>query len=133
MALIVGIGSGLFLLVLMWFISVLACIISSRLRTPLNYLGVGLLSFSTILTAILFMLPREVAKSTMELPLPASSTSEWTITDYDWNSYVILPTFLGLCLISFGLSTGLLANFYLCQEAHTQSSLTNTRKIYVSN
>ena len=37
-------------------------------------------------------------------------------TDYDWTAFVVLPTYLAVSLATFGLSTGLMANYYLFRE-----------------
>lgn len=63
-----------------------------------------------LISAIFFALPR---RSSSGLSPNGRSLMNG---DYDWTAYVVLPTYLAICLITFGLSIGLVANFYLLNQ-----------------
>ncbi|KAH9408620.1 hypothetical protein TYRP_010887 [Tyrophagus putrescentiae] len=98
MALILGIGIGLFVLIL------------------LCYVGPGFIALTALITGILFAIPRRK-------PFPVSSITSGAVgekspmaSEYDWSAYFVLPMYLVLSLVTFSLSSVLLVNFYLFQE-----------------
>lgn len=55
---VLGIGIGLFLIILIWILSLFVCVVFSRATGLLSYLGIVMILFAALFTIILLVLPR---------------------------------------------------------------------------
>lgn len=87
MAVVFGVGVGLFVLGVIWGLSILMCVVLSRSTGNLQMGGIGVIILAGIITIILVLFPKEPLE-----PLP----SEVKITDNTFISRVLMLTLLGL-------------------------------------
>lgn len=56
---VLGVGIGLFLIILVWAISLFLCIVFSRATGAISNIGIAVILFAILFTVILLVLPRE--------------------------------------------------------------------------
>ncbi|XP_045203566.1 transmembrane protein 218-like [Mercenaria mercenaria] len=56
---VLGVGIGLFLIILVWALSLFLCIVFSRAVGAISNIGIVMILFATLFTVILLVLPRE--------------------------------------------------------------------------
>ena len=73
---VLGVGVGLFLIILIWALAVAGLTFLTRLKTGPS---VGILSAAILLTIILLVIPRKVSVVSTHYPHPA-----WSLVVYHW-------------------------------------------------
>ena len=86
-----AIGPGIIILAVLWVIAIILCVVLSRVDGPVSYVGIIAILAATIVTLILWFLPRGPA------PL-----YEYIIYDYTYIPRVALISICGI-LLFFGL------------------------------
>uniref|UniRef100_T1JUD9 Transmembrane protein 218 n=1 Tax=Tetranychus urticae TaxID=32264 RepID=T1JUD9_TETUR len=80
---ILGIGSGLFLLCLLWSISIFVWLLTGRAKAPYTSLGPLILLVSTCITTFLLLIPRSpVDEKLVDYPENGKSFFLTQITDW---------------------------------------------------
>ncbi|KAJ8315944.1 hypothetical protein KUTeg_005958 [Tegillarca granosa] len=96
MALVLGVGIGIFVLTFFWALAVVSCIAFSRAQGGLSYAGFGIVALVSLLTVVLLVLPRE----------PETPSLEEVIKVYD---YSIIYRYLLISGCALFLLIGLIA------------------------
>ena len=94
MALIIGVGPGLFALLFIWTVCLLACLVLSRADGGIAYAGIGSVLLAGLITVIFVVLPQE----------PKVPTVEESVIIYD---YAIIYRYLMIAGLALFLLIGL--------------------------
>ncbi|OTF69650.1 hypothetical protein BLA29_009765 [Euroglyphus maynei] len=124
--LILGLGIGLFTLLLLWAIAIIFCLISSRLRAPASYIGPASCLIALFITIILLSLPiskrldHQLSMMMMNdnQSIIEDDGDEHSISIVDWNTYIILPLCLLISLILLIITTIMSIQYHLLSFSH---------------
>ncbi|XP_027205063.2 uncharacterized protein LOC113798696 [Dermatophagoides pteronyssinus] len=127
--LILGLGIGLFTLLLLWAIAIIFCLISSRLRVPASYIGPISCMIALFITIILLSLP--ISKRLDQLSsinnnnnqsIQMTSIDENEFMIVDWNTYILLPLCLIISMILLTITSIMSIQFHLSINHHRSST-----------
>ncbi|KAH9426177.1 hypothetical protein DERP_007117 [Dermatophagoides pteronyssinus] len=135
--LILGLGIGLFTLLLLWAIAIIFCLISSRLRVPASYIGPISCMIALFITIILLSLPiskrldqslssinnnnnnnirMENNNNNQSIQMTSIDENEFMIVD--WNTYILLPLCLIISMILLTITSIMSIQFHLSINHH---------------